>query len=224
MPFIRNQFTCYCSFYDAIAYLPDADRLAAYDMLMSYALYDKAPDPETTSPTVMAIYALVRPNIENGKKKAKARLGYEDEPDLPPADQTEKKKKEEDKSKDKCKDKCKKESYPPHAPREDFDRFWAHYPRKEGRAEAEKAFGGVGVGMEILLSALERQKALPQWQKEGGRYIPLAAHWLSGRRWEDAPPQSLSPPADPLGDLELQAIRDIMHAQGKAPLGRPKGS
>ncbi len=215
-PFIRNQFTCYRSFYDAIAYLPDAERLAAYDILMSYALYGREPDPEALPPAVMAVYTMIRPNVENGRKKAKARLGYEDEPVAeeesspvtPVAEQTDNK----DKNKDKSKCKCKNNSYTP-----DFARFWAAYPRKEGRAEAERVFRSVSVGIEVLLSALETQKRLPQWQLEGGRYIPLPAKWLQGRRWEDklyapSPPQKL-------GELELQAIRRLM-AQDPLPQTR----
>ena len=33
--------------------------------------------------------------------------------------------------------------------------------------------------------ALEAQKASFDWQKENGRYIPLPATWLNGKRWED---------------------------------------
>ena len=36
-----------------------------------------------------------------------------------------------------------------------------------------------------MLAALERQRASDQWRKEGGRFIPLPATWINGRRWED---------------------------------------
>ena len=32
---------------------------------------------------------------------------------------------------------------------------------------------------------LKRALASADWQKDGGRYIPMASTWLNGRRWED---------------------------------------
>ena len=33
--------------------------------------------------------------------------------------------------------------------------------------------------------SLKRALASADWQKDGGRYIPMASTWLNGRRWED---------------------------------------
>ena len=177
---------------------------------MAHALYGKEPDPAVTSPTVMAIYTMIRPNVENGRKKAKARLGVEEAPVTPVAEEdagpvTPVADESENKSKDKSKSKSKykNNSYTP-----DFDRFWDAYPRKEGRAEAARVFEKVDVSLQVLLAALEAQRKLPQWQQDGGRYIPCAAKWLSGRRWEDTPSVSLPQ----MGALELQAIERIMAA------------
>ena len=73
----------------------------------------------------------------------------------------------------------------------DFDRFWVAYPRKVGKQAARKAFERVNQPVERLLSALERQRNDPQWQRENGRYIPHPVTWLNQGRWEDeasAPP------------------------------------
>lgn len=70
----------------------------------------------------------------------------------------------------------------------DFDRFWAAYPKKKSKADAQKAFEKLAPGEELLsrmLSALEQQKQSGDWQREGGQYIPYPASWLNGRRWED---------------------------------------
>ena len=68
---------------------------------------------------------------------------------------------------------------------EDFARFWAAYPRKEGKQTAISAFKKVTAPVEILLSAIEEQKKSHQWQKDNGQFIPHPATWLNGKRWED---------------------------------------
>lgn len=70
----------------------------------------------------------------------------------------------------------------------DFERFWSAYPRKVGKQAARKAFVRAGVPLERLLSALERQRGDPQWQREQGRFIPNPVTWLNQARWEDEPP------------------------------------
>lgn len=69
-----------------------------------------------------------------------------------------------------------------------FGRFWAAYPKKKAKADAEKAFRVLKVDEDLLstiLLALEKQKRSPDWTKEGGQYVPYPATWLRGRRWED---------------------------------------
>jgi len=69
-----------------------------------------------------------------------------------------------------------------------FDRFWSAYPRKQAKTNAAKAFARVAPDERMLnamLAALEVQRASPQWQRDGGQFIPMAATWLNGRRWED---------------------------------------
>ena len=39
--------------------------------------------------------------------------------------------------------------------------------------------------LDILLVALEAQKKSSQWTKDNGQFIPHAATWLNGKRWED---------------------------------------
>lgn len=78
----------------------------------------------------------------------------------------------------------------------EFARFWQAYPRKVGKEAARKAFFRVEVPLEQLLSALARQRGDPQWQREGGRYIPHPVTWLSQGRWED---EGASAPLDCAG-------------------------
>ena len=67
----------------------------------------------------------------------------------------------------------------------EFEQFWSVYPRKEGKQKARAAFEKVTVSLDILLSALESQKKSSQWTKDSGQFIPHAATWLNGKRWED---------------------------------------
>jgi predicted ArsR family transcriptional regulator len=69
-----------------------------------------------------------------------------------------------------------------------FDRFWNAYPRKIAKQAAQKAFNQVKPEEALLvrmLTALERQKKSTAWTKDDGQFIPHAATWLNGRRWED---------------------------------------
>ncbi|MFZ5540878.1 MAG: hypothetical protein ACOY5V_14195 [Pseudomonadota bacterium] len=69
-----------------------------------------------------------------------------------------------------------------------FDRFWQAYPRKVNKARAQQAFARIDPDEALLarmLAAMERAKASAQWRKDGGEFIPHAATWLNGRRWED---------------------------------------
>lgn len=75
--------------------------------------------------------------------------------------------------------------------RNDFDKFWDSYPRKEDKQKAKEAFQKIDstVPLDLLLSALAWQKQSPQWQKDGGQFIPLPTTWLNKRRWENEAPK-----------------------------------
>ena len=98
-----------------------------------------------------------------------------------------------------------------------FARFWAAYPRKEGKKDAREAFAGVHVDTDVLLQALERQKRSDRWKKDGGRYVPSAASWLRGARWEDEPPPSSDGfirAGDAFSPMMLEDVRRLMRERG----------
>jgi hypothetical protein len=69
-----------------------------------------------------------------------------------------------------------------------FAKFWASYPRKVGKAAAEKAWRRLKPTADLLakiLPALVTAKTTPGWTKDGGQFIPHASTWLNGKRWED---------------------------------------
>ena len=78
-------------------------------------------------------------------------------------------------------------SYPP-TPQGGFEEFWKAYPKKQGKAGAEKAFIKLSPPDELLdtmLKAIASQAKSEQWLKDSGQYIPYPATWLNGKRWED---------------------------------------
>lgn len=69
-----------------------------------------------------------------------------------------------------------------------FAAFWDAYPKKKAKDAAQRAWDKRRPNSELLtviLRALERQKASPDWQKDSGRYIPFPATWLTAGRWTD---------------------------------------
>lgn len=72
-----------------------------------------------------------------------------------------------------------------------FDKFWACYPRREGKQMAKKAFLKIKPDEALLntmLEAIQKQKQSAQWSDP--QYIPHPTTWLNGRRWEDEMPQA----------------------------------
>ena len=68
-----------------------------------------------------------------------------------------------------------------------FTRFWTAYPRHTSSTSARKAFARLDPDdhlLEVMLDAIRRQRASPQWQ-DGTRFIPHPATWLNQKRWED---------------------------------------
>lgn len=79
-----------------------------------------------------------------------------------------------------------------------FAQFWAIYPRRVNKKEAQKAWSQLHPPPELvteILAALAWQVRQPQWLKDDAAYVPHAATWLRGERWEDEPPPSLRPAA-----------------------------
>ena len=98
-----------------------------------------------------------------------------------------------EKSTENNKDKKKKDKKPPISPEGQarFDSFWQVYPRKDAKSKAKEAWAkleGWGVDDDLMvhiLAAVAAQKRTEQWQREGGRFVPMAATWINQRRWED---------------------------------------
>jgi hypothetical protein len=90
-------------------------------------------------------------------------------------------------AKEKKKNRIKNKNTP--LPPQDFVAFYNAYPRRVGKAAALKAWNKNNrPSLEIILSAIKKQKASSQWQKDGGQFIPHPSTWLNEGRWEDEIP------------------------------------
>lgn len=73
---------------------------------------------------------------------------------------------------------------------DDFERFWAAYPRKVAKDAARRAFPKAvsrissAEPMAVILAGIER--ALPGWGDP--QFIPHPASWLNAGRWDDEAP------------------------------------
>lgn len=77
-----------------------------------------------------------------------------------------------------------------------FEVFWHAYPRKVGKANAEKAWNKLAPLVpceadplcqrhERIFRMLTEYRRSRDWQRDDGQFIPYPATWLNERRWED---------------------------------------
>ena len=73
---------------------------------------------------------------------------------------------------------------------EDFDLFWAAYPRRVGKGDARRVWNKLRPSpafVQQILAALSWQVLQTSWTKDGGQYIPYPATYLRQERWDDEP-------------------------------------
>lgn len=92
---------------------------------------------------------------------------------------------------------------------EDFQRFWAAYPKRVGRGAAWRVWECLSPSPELvatILAAIEQQKRGPQWSRNGGQYIPHPRTWLSQERWTDEPEPDVYDDGIPQGHPQNMAV------------------
>lgn len=206
----RTQFTFYDSFFRSVSRIRNKSaRCDAYDAICRYALTGEEPDLNDMSDAAAIAFEGAKPNLDSSRRKAESgKKGGETKltESKPQANEKQTASKKKDKNKDKNKNKNKDKCLDACA----FDAFWAAYPRKEGKKRAQDAFAKITVSLETLLSAIELQKKTPQWEKDGGQFIPHPATWLNGRRWEDVPMEHSASGNRQLDADEIAAIKRMM--------------
>jgi hypothetical protein len=71
---------------------------------------------------------------------------------------------------------------------EQFDEFWATYPKKRAKRDALNVWLRLDFSdglFEKIIAAVAAQKKSAEWKKEGGQFIPYPATWLRKGRWDD---------------------------------------
>jgi hypothetical protein len=69
-----------------------------------------------------------------------------------------------------------------------FDSFWAKFPKRRNKAQAEKAWAKLRPEQALvdrIVKAVEVAARRDDWQREDGRFVPHPATWLNARGWED---------------------------------------
>ncbi len=115
-----------------------------------------------------------------------------------------------------------KTTIPPKVEGEGFAEFYAAYPRKCGRQDAAKAWAKLRPDTELrakMKSAVAQWSASEQWRKDGGKFIPMPATWINGRRWEDAL-NGASYSANRGGSIH-SGLNEIDYTAGLGKNGRP---
>lgn len=123
-----------------------------------------------------------------------------------------------------------------------FEVFFAAYPRKVGREQARQEWVKLSPDESLrkrIVGAVHAWARTPEWQRNGGQFIPKPARWLREQRWDDEPGCALAPPpvrptptlvsAVPLTPEQLKAnaekARAVREALGlAAPQGRTRSA
>ena len=69
-----------------------------------------------------------------------------------------------------------------------FAMFWEAYPKKRAKNAAFKSWGKINPDDQLLqtiLTKVGQARASPDWQKDGGQFIPHPATWLNAGGWLD---------------------------------------
>jgi len=69
-----------------------------------------------------------------------------------------------------------------------FDLFWAAYPKKKSKGQAEKVWNKIKPNEQLvatMIAKIKQAKTSEDWMKSNGQFIPYPATWLNAKGWED---------------------------------------
>lgn len=98
------------------------------------------------------------------------------------------------------------------AQEQNFNTFWASYPRKVGKLAAIKAWLRIQPDVQLYLRIIAKVKEethSEQWQKDNGSFIPHPATWLNQGRWDDEPVEIMKGKSTASYDLDLYTRRAL---------------
>lgn len=103
-----------------------------------------------------------------------------------------------------------------------FDRFWDEYPKRVAKSDARIAWDKIKPDAALqdrIIAAVCEQRTWPQWQRDGGQFIPHPATWLHRRQWEDEAPTVKTPLLTPRGQQALDATKEWLRRTTPPPKG-----
>lgn len=139
-----------------------------------------------------------RSNGQKGGRPAKTQIN----PTKP--NESQKSQKDKDNEKDNDNDKKIKKLCVTHTA-DRFPDFWASYPKKVAKPEAQRAWNKLKVTddlADLIINDVEQKANGSDWARENGRYIPYPATYLNQHRWEDEGVHR------EVGSLEKQILRE----------------
>lgn len=202
----RASFKFFRSYYEAAKLLTDEAAQGAFLMaLAGYAL--DGIEPDISGPSG-AMFLLARPNLDASNRKAEAgKIGGTNKQTAskPQANDKQNASKPQANRKQSRSDKgirnkeegdrSKEVGDTPHTPQgkeqvreQDFDKFWALYPKKKSKGQARTAWNKLNPSADTVRAIMEKLPLLiasGDWQKNGGQYIPYPATWLNAEGWND---------------------------------------
>ena len=200
----RKSISFFRSYYEAACLITDqTDRADFYHAIFTYVFTGEEPLYITGTP--LAMFKLVKPNLDSSLKKAEAGAvgGSKSQANRKQSSSKTEANDKQNGSKpqaikdkgDRIKDKGDINNppiVPPKGEKEktEFDLFWDAYPNRKGKGAARKAFENAikkGVTAQRLIDAVNRQRCGAQWMRDNGQYIPHPATWLNQERWDDDP-------------------------------------
>ena len=101
-----------------------------------------------------------------------------------------------------------------------FDRFWEAYPKKLSKGQAEKAWKSIKPDEQLvatMIATIERAMTLDDWMRDGGKFIPYPATWLTSKRWLDEPDLKMELAFDPNAHSRIemfQTAKTILECDG----------
>ena len=218
----RGQFTFYKSYWDAIEELPAKSQLPILRAIIRYALFGQ--EPVNLPSTCRAVFLLVKPTLDASRKKAANGKHGGSKPKAngkqteAPTKQTEREKEKEGEKENEVEIEGEEEKEKEHpallVAGTCFTAFFDAYPNKRKRDDAWKAWKTLNpdqTTVNKIMAALSAWKQSTQWAEDGGRFIPLAANFLSDSGyWLSPPAQAPTTVPRQLDEDERRAIQRLL--------------
>lgn len=99
-----------------------------------------------------------------------------------------------------------------------FDEFYAEYPRKVSKPNAQKAWAKLKPDEELrktILADIQRRKGGEWAGKDRAQFIPYPATYLNQRRWEDEPEDCTQDTDDGYAPTYFERFRDRLKDAGR---------